>query len=206
MNIRSDQLKKEVGYSDDDYDGIFFIRFSDFEKYFKDFQVCYYHDDYKLCSFPYETSRNEDINFRFEIKEPGVYYFSLNQINKRFFPTSDRYSYSKCSLDVFRKDFHDGSWHWIGNCSNADKEYWFKAECLPGIYYAKILTDWKSFVNKICFTTYGPKEVQCEHIDEDTIKSEWIADALANCALSSDVDDWRTYEQQGHKDISYKFE
>lgn len=180
-------MQTEMGV-DDLNDGIFFMRFSDFDKYFKDFQVCYYHDDYKLCSFPYETPKDkervtkggiklattrrraiQELNFKFDIRETGDYYFSINQINKRSFPPSERYKYSKATIELIRFDHSEKTWHWVGNCSNSDKEYWFKAECLPGTYYIRLIVEWASFVNKICWTTYGPREIMVTQIDDDVI-------------------------------------
>jgi len=57
-NSVSASVKKQLGFVNED-DGVFFILFEDFEKYYSDFQVCYYHDKYQLSSLPIDTKPNE---------------------------------------------------------------------------------------------------------------------------------------------------
>lgn len=70
-------------------DGRFFMPFSDFLKYFHDYQVCYYHDEYRYSSQRYSSSKNKPTFLEFEVKKGGEYYFSINQNNKRFYRASD---------------------------------------------------------------------------------------------------------------------
>lgn len=198
----STAVKQQIGYKDED-DGVFFIRFQDFEKYFSDFQVCYYHDKYELSSFKIETQKNEVLDFEFDIHTSGDYYFSLNQENKRFWRKTQQYNYSQCALVVISKD--QRGYTLIGSCSRKDKEYWFKAPCKPGKYFASIFTPWESHSKTICFTTYGPGEVQARRLPKGGLRSEWISEAIGNDAITS-TEGWRPYTSQGEKDIAYKFE
>jgi hypothetical protein len=68
-------LKNELGHTQAD-DGVFFMPYPEFLKYFTDFQVCYYHDAYEYSSMRYQTAKNQHIFFSFEIQQPGEYYFS----------------------------------------------------------------------------------------------------------------------------------
>lgn len=43
-------LRKMLAHEDLGNDGIFFILWEDFKKYFSDFQMCYYHDDYNYSA------------------------------------------------------------------------------------------------------------------------------------------------------------
>lgn len=184
-------------------DGVFFIPFEDFERYYSDFQICYYHDNYQLSSFPVRTQVNETLEFEFQIKHAGQYYFSLNQENRRFWKKTDGYKYSQCALIIVRKG--STGVHMVGSCSKKDKEYWFKAECVPGHYYGQIYTPWESHSRKICFTSYGPEKVQIRKLNPGTINSEWIGQAIAEDACN-DKEGWKPYKQQGYGDIAYKFE
>jgi hypothetical protein len=202
-NEVSTEVKKEMKYVDKD-DGTFWMRFEDFEKYYSDFQVCYYYDNYTLCSYPYDTKKNEVLEFQFTITKAAEWYFSLNQVNKRFYPKDKGYKYSNCSLIVMTKNKY-GKWELVGSCSKPDKEYWFKAMSQPGTYYAIVHTPWESFADRICFTTYGPEETQVQKLRTGAIKPEWIAEAIGTDACSKSAD-WKPYTQQGEPECSYKFE
>ena len=59
-------------------DGIFFMEYRDFSKYFSDVQFCYYYDDYKYCAMKIKC-KNGLKYIKIEINKAGKYYFSLNQ-------------------------------------------------------------------------------------------------------------------------------
>jgi len=90
-----DSLKEHFGYKEGD-DGMFFIRMQDFEKYFSDFTICHYHDDYKLSTFKFITEVDEVKDCEFEIYQETNVYFSLQQVNKRMWRKSEGYKYSQC--------------------------------------------------------------------------------------------------------------
>jgi len=190
-------VKKQINFKDED-DGVFFIPFEDFEKYFSDFQVCYYHDDYKLASFKIETQKNECLDFEFDVHQTGDYYFSLNQENKRFWRKSQNYKYSQCALVVICKEQGSNSYKLVGSCSRKDKEYWFKASCKPGKYYASIFTPWESHSKTICFTTYGKQELQARRLPKGSMRAEWISEAIgADAAVSTEG--WKPGNHIRHK-------
>ena len=86
------QMKTMLGHSTKE-DGVFFMPFKDFMRYFHDYQICFYEDKYKYSAQRFKTSATKPTMLEFDIRRPGEYYLSLNQINKRFFRKSDR----KCS-------------------------------------------------------------------------------------------------------------
>lgn len=83
------RLKKSLNHSLLE-DGKFFMPFKEFMKYFHDYQVCYYHDDYLYSSQRYSSTTNKPTYLEFKVTKSGEYYFSVNQINKRFFRKADR--------------------------------------------------------------------------------------------------------------------
>lgn len=80
-------------------DGKFFMPFESFMKYFHDYQVCFYHDDFIYSSQRYNSEDSEPTFINFKIEKAGKYYFSINQINKRFFRKRDS---NFLSLTFFR--------------------------------------------------------------------------------------------------------
>ena len=138
-------------------DGIFFMEYKDFVKFYSDFQVCYFHDGYKYSALKLENiNKSEDVFLQFEISKPGKYYFSLNQINKRFFKKADRYRYSNLAYVVSRKT-KSGKAEYVGSHMKADKENWIGEFCKPGLYSVMIKANWKSIVKDFSFSVYGPQ-------------------------------------------------
>jgi len=92
-----------MNHSEED-DGIFFIGFSDYLKYFSDFQICEFHDNFCYSALKMNSKFDDKTFLSFKVRKRGKFYLSINQMNKRFFPPSDNYDYSPVSLLVFHKD------------------------------------------------------------------------------------------------------
>lgn len=82
------QMKQLLNHSGED-DGIFFMPYKDFLKYFHDYQICFYEDEYKYSAKRYNSSSQRPTIIEFQVKKKGDYYFCINQINRRFFKRSD---------------------------------------------------------------------------------------------------------------------
>lgn len=197
-------LLKELNYETGD-NGIFYMPFEEFDKIFSDFQVCFYHDDYKYsCIRMEETVKHHHYYFKIDIKEEGVYYFTLNQINKRFYPKTDKYEYSSCTMTVGRVE-GDDKIIYVGAVQKEDKEAWFEANCTPGTYYVSVYTPWISFVSEFTLGIYGPKEILISEVTNNSIPKDFYKKLVASKAEANDSD-WKNFAVQGHTDIKYKFE
>lgn len=141
-------LKKQLNQSLSE-DGRFFMPFSEFLKYFHDYQVCYYHDENLYSSQRYSSSSDRPTFIEFEVKKQGQYYFSINQNNKRCYRASDSngyfdfshsldYRYTPVTLAVGRKSSTGKGIRYVGMVKRSDKEMWFKAVCPPGSYFAYV--------------------------------------------------------------------
>lgn len=60
-------------------DGVFYMLWKDFLKYYSDFQICYFHDGYKYSAIGLTNEKNKTVGLKFSIGIPGKYYLSLNQ-------------------------------------------------------------------------------------------------------------------------------
>lgn len=159
----SRQLQRDLGLEKKE-DGIFFMGYDDFCQYYSDFQVCYFHDGYKYSALKVENvQKNENVFLQFEIPKPGKYYFSLNQMNKRFFEKPKRYRYSNLSFVVSRQS-GSGKAEYIGSAMKADKENWLGEFCQPGLYTVMIKANWKSFVRNFSFSVYGPSTCRIRRV------------------------------------------
>lgn len=83
-------LKQQLNFESLD-DGVFYMTWNDFLKYYSDLQICYYHDEYKYSAIKLTCEKNESIVVNFKLELKGKYYFSVNQKNRRFFSKSKRY-------------------------------------------------------------------------------------------------------------------
>lgn len=86
-------------------DGIFHIDMENFMKYFRDIQVCFFHDNFKYCSIPIQSKNiEEEIFVTFNATKEGICYLSLNQVNARHFSPEHNYKYSNLKILLFRQD------------------------------------------------------------------------------------------------------
>lgn len=83
------EMRQLLGHMDVD-DGVFFMPFEDFLRYFHDYQLCMYDDNAKYSSQKYATSTSRPTLIEFDVTKPGDYFISINQINTRFFRRTDR--------------------------------------------------------------------------------------------------------------------
>jgi hypothetical protein len=197
------QLRNELKAKTEE-DGIFFMPFADFLKYYYDYQICYYHDDYQYSPLKIKSGPSKPTVLEFQINRGGEYFFSINQINKRMFREVDRYTYSPLSLIVVAIDQYNNS-KYIGGVSKSDKEMWFKGRCEPGRYIAYITTPWKRNVNEFGFAAYGPEFLQLRPLSESEMPKGFLEKCMIQKA-SKDRVGFNNYAAQGEPKISYKFE
>ena len=197
------ELRREVGVSDED-DGVFCMPFNMFQKYFYDYQVCYFYDDYKYSAQKFKSGTTDPTIIKFTITSPGEYYFTVNQINRRMFRKTDGYTYSQLTLFVAKQE-NDGSFSYKGSVCKADKEMWFKSSCQPGNYIAYVLTPWKRKVNEFSFSTYGPNTSEITNVPSSSLPSSFLECIMVEKA-KADKKNLRTYADQGEPNIFYKFE
>jgi len=196
------QLKTSLGFSKGD-DGIFFMNFKDWQKYFYDYQVCYYNDNFKYSCQKFNSSPSEPTHISFRLDQGGEYYFTVNQVNKRMFRKTDLYAYSQLTLFIARQE--GDSFKYVGSVSKADKEMWFKAQCQPGKYIAYVMTPWKRKVNEFSFSVYGLDETEIELVDKTAVPTTFLECVMIEKA-KKDKGTLRNYAAQGEPDIFYKFE
>jgi hypothetical protein len=128
-------------------------------------------------------------------------------MKKRFFPASKHYEYSDCRLFVTGYDHVNGDGWFVGANQEADSECWFKGECLPGhTYYVQLFTPWKSFVNQLTFSVYGPQEISLTKITRNDMNQTHFTDVFQEIAEFKGDEGFQDFADKGHADIRYKFE
>ena len=109
------------------------------------------------------VEKNQNTFLQFQITKPGDYYFSLNQVNKRFFKKSQRYRYSNLAYLVSYQD-KSGNAEYVGGNMKSDKENWITKFCKPGLYTVMIKANWRSFIRDFSFSVYGPATCQIKKV------------------------------------------
>ena len=154
--------------------GVFFIGFDDFTKHFSSFVISKYRDDYKYSGIKLQTSSTDPTILQFNIKSKGKFCITLSQVHKRFFPDSEEYVYSACSLFVAKIE-ENGYIYEYGCNHQQDMNVQVETELLPGSYVAYFFTPWRRKVNEIGFSIYGPEQVeQVVILPQGAIKKDFV--------------------------------
>lgn len=147
------ELKDKLGH-DEIGNGVFFISYAAIIKYFSCFQICYFHDKYKYSSLKVEKNQ-KSIFLSVRITTKGLYYFSLNQINKRFYPFDETYEYSEMNFILYHCNEKNHITYLNAQFKNK-KESWIQENVKPGKYILEIRPNYKSFVKEFVVSVYGP--------------------------------------------------
>ena len=195
------ELKQMVGFTGKKEDGIFFMPWEEFIKYYSDCQICYFHDGYKYSAEKYQTKRNETVYLRFRLDTPGKYYFSVNQRNRRFYSKNSGYKYTKISWLAARRNGNQVEF--MGSGNKVDKENWDDCECEAGEYYAIINTPWRSQSREFSFSVYGPGLTDLERIRADELPDNFISNVFKSKAQQDLPTKGTDFSHRQHPNIKY---
>lgn len=192
--------------------------YSAFIQFFSCFQVCYFHDEYQYSAIKVDNFRKleeqlkaegsiekelQSVLINLRITKRGIYYFSLNQFNKRFFFETSKYKYSDMIFILYEIDGQNNVIY-KSAAMKKKKENWFKYDCKPGRYVLEIRPYFNSFLKQFTVNVYGPKTVPMTHAtfqdyrknDQNSIILEGI-ERLARTSKNVNI------KQIGEKRMSY---
>lgn len=150
------ELLQDIGHETKD-DGIFCMEFKDFLKYYANYQICYYHDNYYFSANKYIGDELKPTVIEFKISQPGYYYFQLNQNSRGLYPRKKNYNYSMLTM-IIGQIAPNGAIKYLGMTSEKKKHFFIKANCAAGRYVAIVITPWTSIAREFGFCVYGPQE------------------------------------------------
>lgn len=194
-------LKQALGFTGKKEDGIFYMSWEEFQNYYSDCQICYYHDGYKYSAEKYKSKKNETVYLKFHIATPGKYYFSVNQRNRRFYPKNSGYKYTKIGWVMGRDD--GARAEFVGSGNKADKENWDAAECQPGLYYVMVDTPWRSISREFSFSVYGPGLTEMEKVTEQDLPRDFVRNVFKSKARSDMPKRANNFAHRKHPKIQY---
>ena len=205
-HLWSEKLRKKVSLKKKD-DGVFFMDFVDFKKYFSDMQICYYHDDYKYSSHLFEGNhKSDEFYVRIRIPTPGMYYISLNQTSKRMFPKSAGYEYSPLTL-VLAQVTPTGEFLHIDGIQKSEREVFVRCACSnPGEYMAYIRANWKTNIDKFSISAYGPDQVVLEHVSPRAYLNGLSLNSIYKDRARKWAKPYKDFSEYGEPKIKYFFD
>lgn len=199
----NEPLRKRLNYYSSD-DGIFYMSWNDFLKYFSDMQICYFHDNYRYSALKLQSQRNEVLYLKINVSQPGLYYFSLNQKNRRKFSKAKNYKYSNLSFVVGFANSAEQTIDYVGAGMKPDKENWISAELVPGNYFVRILTPWQSVVNEFAFSLYGPGRVGVSRVQSESLPADFLMKLFKSHAYRDTSAKMYSFSGQGLSEVKYK--
>lgn len=69
---------------------------------------------------------------------------------------SDNYQYSSVGLTVSRTEHHSNEVNYLGGKFDNTVTPFIKFKAKPGIYTITVYTNWKSFLDEVNLSLYGP--------------------------------------------------
>lgn len=191
-----------VGWSRRD-DGVFWMNYQDFCRYFNSFVVCEVKDENQFSGIKLETDDEKPTILKFVIKKEGTYNFSLNQLSKRMFRKESQYTYSACSLLIARVGsqgivYNKGFNHAMSQLVHV------REHCEAGNYVAYICTPWRRDVNQIGFEIYGPDYIpSITHSTEEEIPFDFMGKFMLDHAKKRIETERKTFKDLRLPEIGY---
>jgi len=153
----TEELKKQLNVKDDD-DGVFYMPFKDFLKYYSDVQICKIHDDYHYTSIKVNTNHKNGNFFKVRVQKDGKYFLTVNQQSKRHHASADNFQYSSVWL-VLGKQNGDKFEHVHGGFK-ADREVFTDGHLTAGEYLLYVKVAWYDKAPRdFVLSSYGPDDV-----------------------------------------------
>ena len=144
--------------------GSFFINFADFQKCFNSVKICYYYDNFKYSAQTIENvTKDEYVTVDLNIPCKGEYFFSISQINSRFYKGLGDYKYSIIWMALLKKHV-SGRVEYVKGAIKDFKEFWIKQVCGKGNYCLVLKANWKSFINQFTVSAYGKGIVEIKQV------------------------------------------
>jgi len=160
-------LKAKLAIHEDD-DGIFYMPYEEFLKYYSDVQICKIHDDYKYTSLRVNTDHTHAKFFKMTVAKDGKYYLTVNQHSKRHHDKVEDFQYSSVWLIVAKQEGNEIKF--IQADFKADREVWTDEHLTAGEYLVYVKVAWfdrapRDFV----LSSYGPKDVAFSQVEKNSL-------------------------------------
>ena len=132
----AEYLKKEIGYEDNQEDGIFFMSFEDFVKEFRTLTIAEINDN---ASYVYESQHDaacEGVYFTIEVGESGTYSFHIDKTPERTYERDrcNKFRYPESKLEIRKVD--ERRVEYLGGTISSQRTLYKSYDLKPGKYVA----------------------------------------------------------------------
>ena len=171
------ELKAKVKFEDTS-DGIFYMTFSDFLKYYPYTFVCKYYDRWNYKYKKIEQTSDSMVGLKFKIDTPTKAIFGLHQKQERFYNKVK--NYTPCYAKVFLVKYSGYNFEFIhSNEGTTDKIYLDLEKPLePGDYYLFAKVKWNYYKEDTCsniFSVYSDNaKLEFLPIDRQAIRNDYL--------------------------------
>jgi len=142
----------------EDDDGIFYMPYEEFLKYYSDVQICKVHDDYSYTSTRVKTDSQHAKFFKMTIPKTGKYYLTVNQHSKRHHEKAEDFQYSSVWLIIAKQEGNEIKF--IQADFRADREVWTDDALEAGEYLLYVKVAWYDKTTRdFVLSSYGPENV-----------------------------------------------
>ncbi|CAK58158.1 unnamed protein product (macronuclear) [Paramecium tetraurelia] len=163
----TEKLKKKLRIQQRSNDGVFYMSYQDFIRYFNTIDVGYFKKDYFNTAQTIVNKSNESIYFIFNNDTPGEYYFMAQQKSLRHYQDQEsNYKYSPIRM-IVAQQINQG---YIFKKAKYEKEQQvFVGDYFEqGQYVLQVKVKWQYMSEgEFVISAYGPKEVNLTQIDKD---------------------------------------
>ena len=98
------ELKEEVGFVEDDDDGLFWICFEDLSRYFNDVSICKVNDSYLYSYCPASHTQGSFALLKLKVTGDGEHTISVAQVDKRCHSRDSDYDYKWVRVILYQID------------------------------------------------------------------------------------------------------
>ena len=173
-NEISPEVKSSLAYERKPNDGIFFMDFDDFQKYFLSCQFCHYTDNYVLNSKNSTSKVDEFKFFKIDIQKKGIYFFTIHQNSSNFRKDlSQRKNMIYPMITIYlAKKLNKDDYEYIEVVELPYRDvytnYELEKEYSSGEYLLAVKIKWdNSEINNFTLSSYGPEPVKIQETQEN---------------------------------------
>lgn len=165
--------KNRIGYLRAASEGIFFMNYSEFFRFFEQIQICYINDDYHHSSIEFTANERERKYYRVYLAVKGDYNFTVSQDNGVEEPSQP---YAKICLKL-RDEKGNIVDEIIGNdrdvCLSCKSGLFMERKELQGNFYIFIRPDLgKNIDHSLTLSCYGPNKVEFQEVNKEAANSQ----------------------------------
>jgi hypothetical protein len=175
---KNPELKKFLGYVKSD-DGLFFMTFSDFLKYFPYTFVCKFRNNFVYTHVKVHQENNSTLtSAKFVITEDTKVTLGLHQKQQRFYSKVQGYR-PQMSRIILVKHTEEGDYEFINSDSSDNEKLYIEADLTKGEYHILGHVHWPYETPcRYVFSSYSSHAIEFEKLDKGCLSRDYFVKTL----------------------------